>query len=348
MWALDNQTPYAAERAWVRDKNGAEVWIVAVKATYDIRPDGRLELAEEQEEVCRTAVSRAEPGQSSLLRESDLVRTKASADVVLNGHAYAPQKKPVEQADVTMTIAGQSKTLRVFGDRCWDRTLTGVKMSPPEPFLKMPLTYERAYGGFDRKSENTKKTGWEKRNPIGCSFAMHSQNLIGEAGPNIELPNAAIRSWNHRPAPAGFGLIARDWSPRVEWAGTYDDAWNNKRRPLVPLDFDDRFFQAAPVDQQSPKPLRGGEQVVLENLTPDGRLEFVLPRVRLGFTTYVAPKTVNHNAQLHTVIIEADTPQLILVWHTSLPCHRDCHKLRSTRIYEKKVKTQDPDNGLQP
>jgi hypothetical protein len=48
MWMLDNQTPYGAERNWIRDKNGAHLWIVAVKATFDIGPGGALKLADEQ------------------------------------------------------------------------------------------------------------------------------------------------------------------------------------------------------------------------------------------------------------------------------------------------------------
>ena len=40
MWQIDNRTPFAAERGWVRDRDGAEVWLVAVKCTFDILPDG--------------------------------------------------------------------------------------------------------------------------------------------------------------------------------------------------------------------------------------------------------------------------------------------------------------------
>ena len=48
MWALKNDTPYAAERTWVRDKQGMHHWIVAVKATFTIHDDGALTLADEQ------------------------------------------------------------------------------------------------------------------------------------------------------------------------------------------------------------------------------------------------------------------------------------------------------------
>ena len=40
MWALENRTPYAAERTWVLDKNAAKSWVVVVKGTFNILVDG--------------------------------------------------------------------------------------------------------------------------------------------------------------------------------------------------------------------------------------------------------------------------------------------------------------------
>ena len=40
MWQVDNRTPFAVERGWVRDQRGAEVWLIGVKCTFDIKPDG--------------------------------------------------------------------------------------------------------------------------------------------------------------------------------------------------------------------------------------------------------------------------------------------------------------------
>jgi hypothetical protein len=32
MWQIDNRSPFAAAGTWVRDRQGREIWIVAVKA----------------------------------------------------------------------------------------------------------------------------------------------------------------------------------------------------------------------------------------------------------------------------------------------------------------------------
>lgn len=335
MWQLINNTPFAAERAFVRDQNGAEVWLVAVKGTYSINVDGSTTLAENQTPICMAPEFTGAPGKSSLLYESDLIHTKPSTDVILHGHAYAPNRRPNASVDVTMKVGKISKTLRVFGERTWQNAVIGLKMTEPKPFLKMPLVYERAFGGVDQKSESSNKHGWEKRNPVGTGFGMQAEHVAGQMLPNVEYPEELISSWKHRPRPAGFGPIARDWSPRVELAGTYDEKWQQERHPLLPSDFSERFYHCAPQDQQTPDYLKGGESVELQNLSPGGLLRFKLPRVWLAFQTSFGKENVAHHAKLHTVIIEPDFPRVIMVWHTSLLCHNKEHKLEQTVIVQK-------------
>ena len=333
MWTITNRTPFAAERCWVRDKDGAEVWLVAAKGTFDIAPDGTLSLAEEQQEVRIPPEFRGDPGETSLLYDSDLVHKKSATDILLHGHAYAPGGKPTTQVDVGLKVAGIDKTLRVYGDRVWKPSLLGWSMSRPAPFTTMPITYERAFGGTDERADNPKKRGWEPRNPIGTGFATQSKHLRDMPAPNIEMPRQRISRWKSRPQPAGFGPIAGHWAPRVDFAGTYDDRWQKERLPLLPEDFDERFHQSAPLDQQVPGFLSGGERVELRNLTPNGLLRFSLPRVTLGIETqFDDGERRDHRAVLHTVAIEPDVPRVMLVWHTHLPCHHKVQKLLTTRI----------------
>jgi hypothetical protein len=334
MWAIENHTPFAAERCWVRDKNGAEVWLVAVRATFDIFPDGVIEIAEKQEAVYMAPVYSGEPGKSSLLYESDLHHTKTTTDILLHGHAYAPSGRKVRYLDVSLKVANIFKQLRVYGDRYWQQGLTGgTGVSCPEPFEKMSITYERAFGGTDQKAASPEKHGWEPRNPIGRGFALAEEHLMGERLPNIEYPDQLISSWKQRPLPAGFGPISGCWQPRLKLAGTYDKKWEEEKQPLLPDDFDERYYQCAPADQQAAGWLRGGELVELCNLTPQGLLKFRLPQVNLHFATkYFDGEKVSHEGRLHTVIIEPDHPRLIMVWHTHLPCHFKALKLEKTVI----------------
>ena len=99
MWQVDNRTPFAAERGWVRDRDGAEVWLVAVKCTFDIRPDGTTEVSQDQPPVLRIPEHHGEPGKSSIKYEADLVLTKKTTDVLVVGHAHARGDRPVTELE---------------------------------------------------------------------------------------------------------------------------------------------------------------------------------------------------------------------------------------------------------
>jgi hypothetical protein len=332
MWQVDNRTPFAAERGWVRDRSGAEVWLVAVKCTFDIGRDGSTRIATEQPPALRLPEYAGEPGKSSLKYDADFVLTKATTDVTVLGHACAPGGRPVTGMEAGFAVGPVQKVLRITGDRVWTR----AGISAPEPFTKMPLVYERAFGGVDANSAHPEKD-WDWRNPVGTGFAVSRENVAGVALPNIEYPDDVVRSWKDRPRPAGFGPIPGHWQPRAAFAGTYDDAWMKSRQPLLPDDFDDRFFQSAPQDQQAKAFLRGGEPVVLVGLTPDGELRFTLPKVFLGFETrfYDRSRQFHQDRRLHSVIVEPDFPRVSLVWHSALPCHPKVHKLDRTIVTQR-------------
>jgi hypothetical protein len=275
-----------------------------------------------------------EPGASSLRYECDLVLTKTTTDIIVVGHTYVPQGRAATEFDAGFRVGPVSKLLRIFGDRVWG----AFGPSAPQPLSKMPLVYERAYGGVDRRSEHPERD-WEWRNPVGTGFAVAKSHLDGVPLPNIEYPDQLIRSWDDRPAPAGFGAMGAHWQPRASFAGTYGEKWMKERQPLLPEDFQDRFFQSAPSDQQAPQFLVGGEPVVLLKLTPTGDLRFELPRVFLNLETlfYDGTSQMHERVRLHTVILEPDFPRVSLVWHSALPCHFKVQKLERTIITAKFV-----------
>lgn len=333
MWVLDNTTPMAAERGWVRDKNGAEVWLVAVKGTFDILPDGSTVLSEEQEKVALASEFAGDPQCSSLLFDTDLPHKKLGTDVLVRGHVYAPTGNPATRVSAGISVGPINKILQVTGDRIWQSSTGTVSASDPEPFDKIPIAYERAYGGMDLTSEDPMKHDWDKRNPAGCGFALKERNLLGKPVPNFEDRNALINRAPRKTAPVGFGPIAGHWLPRVNLAGTYDEHWEKTRQPLLAEDFDERYYQCAPVDQQVPGYLKGGEDVNLVNLSQNGRITFRLPRLSLGFTTHFDDGTTQeHRGVLHTVTLMPDFPKFTMVWHTDLECHHKVLKLNSTAI----------------
>ncbi len=104
----------------------------------------------------------------------------------------------------------------------------------------------------------------------------------------------------------------------------------------MPDDYDARCALSAPDDQRPSQPLRGGEVVLLENMTPEGRLLFQLPEIFPTFTTHVNGRAEHHLAILTTVFLAVEKMQLSLVWQTSLPVRsREVEYLDGTDIREK-------------
>jgi hypothetical protein len=327
MWQLENRTPYAAGRIWGRDKEGVHEWIVVVKGTFDIKRDGKLVRAEKQVEPLMLAEHHGEDGASSLRYEADLVGPKPTTDILLNGTAYAPKGRSVTEFLASLRVGDVYKQIKVLGNRTWKGGLLGNGPSPPEPIALVPIVYERAYGGFDQADPDPTKQRMDARNPVGCGLVTNA----GLPVPNFEYPGGRME----KAGPAGFGPLASYWSPRRELQGTYDDAWKKGRFPLPPADWDPRSLLCSPADQRPAEHLRGGEPVELENLTPDGKLSFVLPKLHFRFRTSIAMRTEEHSSRLATVIIEPDHPRVILVWQSVLAVRNDGDYLDETIVTER-------------
>ena len=334
MLQIENYTPFAADRAVLLDKDGGKVWVVVVKGTFRIETDGRCVLHEQQEPVVRVPLYTAESGRSTLLRDNELVVEHPGTTVTLNASAHAPAGRQVRSTTVAIEAGPIRKSLHVSGDRSWVRSVLGLSITEPVPFARLPIAWERAFGGSGRTPETSGQT--YDRNPSGTGFAAH-EDLHGTPLPNVEYPEDPVRSARSRPAPAGFSAIPSSWSPRRELGGTFDDEWRASRSPLWPLDCDPRHHLAAPADQVSPKPFRGGELVVLTNLTPDGLMQVRLPTLYFAFDTYLRRGRASHRAQLDRVIIEPDDRRLVMVWRTALPCGSDSRAVEATMIETKRV-----------
>jgi hypothetical protein len=330
MWALDNETPYAAERNWCRDKRGVHLWLVAVRATFEVSPTGALSLLDEQPPPLLEPQHRGVPGQSSLRVDSDLLNVKLTTDIILDAYAHAPRGQAASSVPVSFRVADFEKSLVVHGPRTYG---VSGRLSTSAPFQIQPIVYESAFGGVDAAADDPQQHRIDVRNPVGRGFAVSASHLTGKQAHTIEHPTGNPANTG----PAGYGPIDRSWSPRLELAGTYDARWLEEKRPLLPDDFDDRFAQCAPRDQQLPSPLRGGESVQLLNMTPSGTLRFDLPKLYFAFTTRFGSREEEHRGHLVTVFIEPEVSRLSMVWQTALPVQaRLVEQLDETVIAEKR------------
>jgi hypothetical protein len=337
MWTLDNRTPYAAERNWVRGKAGEHHWIVAVAATFIVSGDGRLAPSEEQLPPLLAPAYRGEPGRSSLLRDSDLLgRKPAGTEVVVNAQAHAPGGRPVAQVPISLQVGRLRKLLLVSGERTY-RGEAGLTTSSPRPFSSQPVEYERAYGGVDAADPDPRRQAMEGRNPVGRGFAIRPAHLRGRPAHTVDHYASGDPL---KLGPAGFGPIDRWWSPRRELGGTYGAAWEAKKKPLLPDDYDERFELSAPRDQVVPGELRTGEQIELVNMNPAGRLRFAVPALSFGLATTFGRRREEHPARLATVIVEPEASRVVMVWQSALKvAAHEVEHLDRTRIVDRQGAT---------
>ena len=324
----------AFETLYLSDENGHQMLVAIVKATFELRDRSDLILAEEQIPVNLDGEYWGEPGESSWKYEPEGAFVKNTADVILIGSACSPYAGAT-QVDVALRVGRISKDVRVFGDRRWMRTLGMVSMTQPEPFERIPLTFERAFGGREPATGDGGLPKLCAANPVGTGFVSSWKHLEdGLSLPNLEDPRDPIHACTDHPEPAAFGYVSPGWQPRASLAGTYDDAWLKDRMPLLPLDFDRRFFNSASKGMVCTGFLRGDEPVWIENVSPGGVVAFDLPRL-------APPKCVietmgggsaNLSMELDTLIVNTDDNLVFLIWRGHTPLEHgpfDVHSIRA-------------------
>lgn len=311
MWALNNSTPYATERGWIRDINGAEHWLVAVKCTYDIQADSQLQLAANQLPVNIGPV--IDPVSQQIIYETDLGAAKQYTDIILNGHAWAPQSNETTTLIAGFKIGTLVRLAKIYGNRTSDAP------DSIAPFTKIALHYQNMSAGSCVND---------------CFYNPQGRHQNSPLLPNIEF-------MIEQDEDIGFGVVPAHWRMRSSLVGTYDDNWQSNRYPLYPEDFDPQFWQVAPKSQQVPK-LKGGEQVTLAHLTPPDFypqpvFSFYLPRLTLIIDTHFTDgEMIQHRPTIHSLILEPDYPRISVVWHSALPCHGKVNSLKFSRIWQKK------------
>src|SRR6266540_6131357 len=202
--AIDNRTPFAFEPLFLSDEWERPLLVLVVKATYSVQEGVELSLAEKQVPVNIGGEYWGDPEISSYKYEPETAFIKPASDVVLIGHAYAPKPRTTKM-EVSLCIGSIKKVVRVVGDRYWVKRLGMTFKTMPEPFERMPLIYERAFGGWDRRNSDPEKHSFEPRNPVGTGFRAKRGKFEKEVRlPNLEAPRRPLRGYMDKPPPAGF------------------------------------------------------------------------------------------------------------------------------------------------
>jgi hypothetical protein len=334
---LLNATRMQAGYTMGMNPDGRESLVVAVKGTFNLPQNGEEpQLAATQVPLVDSDVFTGEPGFSAPLYESDYAAVKPRCDVLLNGSAYAPGGRPAKRVTVSLQVGSVAKSFEVVGNRVWLGAIFGVMSSPIEPFALMPISYDRAFGGIDMAHADPTNHRYYETNHAGVGFHQQTERefIDGTPLPNTEESGQPVTDPRGTYRSMSFGSIARAWQPRAKLAGTYDQNWLDNIFPFLPHDFDDRYYQAAPPEQQMDYPC-GGEEVILENLTPSGYLAFRLPELNVPVVYYHRDaKNYEYRAVVDTIMIEPDLCRFTMSCRSSLPLRRNMFEIEQVLVGE--------------
>jgi hypothetical protein len=264
----------------------------------------------------------------------DAYHTKSGASVCAIGYAYAASGK-ARQSAVRLTVGEVERNILVFGTRVWRAGIGDLASTSPLPFDRVPMTWELAYGGSIWRNGSLIKlpSGEEAIVPghdeacglnfDGVGYYPERADAVDQPLPQLEDPEALIRSYKDRPDPVCF-------APYALYGGM-------RARDVVQdrgLDFERRgraLSRAAPrttFDELPP-----GTRVVLEGMRPSGAaLAFTIPPAPI--TAEVRVGDVKQRLALHVdaVDIDAETSRVRIVYRALFAYALIQHEERNLRV----------------
>ena len=328
--------------------------VLVVRATFDFAQDGKaMTLAAVQTPLCMsdqiTAPEQGSPLRAVVTEDGDLLAYKPGTDVLVTGQAVAPHAAPHTDWLAGIRLGPVRKMLHLHGPRRWHKNWLGWKVGPATPVTQVLLDYRLAYGGsvqIPAKLCADGQIGWVNHdsNPAGCGWLPDSKALKALSKParqyveawlggqtSLQAPqilavNCALGDPQQPLASLGLSPTARWWAPRVGLQGTYDDAWQAQRCPLLPHDFNASYYQSASPDMVARPHLVGNEMATLIGLLgTDTHMQ--LPGWHLlAAAHYTSGEHSISQLVLDTVRFDLDSRQASLVWRM--------HFDRSERIEE--------------
>ena len=279
---LDNITPIPAAATVLRGPSQHRMLAVTAKATFSFA-DGPPKIEQDSPEPLRGVDT---PTSLGLLPADTTPRLDAAFEVLCLGCAQARTGDKVRQQVVTLTVGSTTRQLVVSGDRRWRVGLGSTEISRPEAFEKMPLTWDRAFGGhcdvyLDAASPlevshplNRIGRGFDPlpfadalqrklRLPTGWPQFRQERQL-----PNVERPDQLVGAWRDAPEPAGWSTIPHHLG-MAQLSAMRDE----------PCTLQTLAYRAHP-DWVGERPELGAG-ISMTGLTSEGHTAFSLPQLRI-------------------------------------------------------------------
>ncbi|OAJ93041.1 DUF2169 family type VI secretion system accessory protein [Vibrio bivalvicida] len=318
LWDIEPHSEVTLKGRFQRDEQGNEVWVVVGKRTWQLDGSGWCEL--EQSEVFDDPQYLGDPGFSAMKVDHEFAYTKKNTDVLVFGKARSYAKKPVIYQECRVLIDGHiDKTLSIHGDRIWVEHGGSVTLSKPIPFVEKDIDYSCAIGG-------------DIRNRLGGGIAGSTEELLKQKVPSVFYPKEEWSATSSKIRVAGFGPLPPFFEARQKLAGTFDENWVENRKPLLPIDFSQQFYQSAPQDQQCKGHLAGGERLMMSGFCHDDTISFRIPKDRYVAVAKFQDETYQAPMSIYSLFINTEDKTISMSYNASFLCQDKEHLLVSTSI----------------
>ncbi|MGJ7573580.1 DUF2169 family type VI secretion system accessory protein [Variovorax sp. RB2P76] len=340
---LENHTPFPALAFSQFHSDGTDMAVLAVRGSFHVVPNAPLVLAPRQDELELADRYQGDPADGLLIRTCDIVPFKPSADLTILGASWAPKGVEARSWITGVRLGKLEKVLRVHGPRVWRGASTpgekngstdrDWKLSEARPVKAVSLDWRSAFGGaIPGTGDDETPVDAHRFNPIGCGIvdANHSPTDVDIPAPCVEDPADPIVDWRRRDhVPQGFAPLPPVWRSRQQYTGTLDEAWLASKHPLLPDDFDYRFYQFAAPDLILNERLNGDEELQLLHMHPDHtHVQVWLPGIQLSTVAHWRDgdaASLEMNLDGVHVDLTADLATVHLTWRRWVPKRSGVH-----------------------
>jgi hypothetical protein len=288
-----------------------------LKATYEIR-EGRLDLVTQAPWPIHLSPLETPYGTFP----GEVASRKPKTDVLVLGRAKAPGGHPVGRMTVSVSVGSFRHSLAVFGDRWWERAVSGLRMTEPIPFREMPIVWENAFGG----KLTTPVGDWPNTdNPVGKGFFLDESEGDGVPLPNVEDPDALLRSPKDLPKPVG-------WAPYPMAGGVRLAKLRGPDGEPVPAEAAEPWIMGwAHPDLIIDTPAAGA-RIEVRGLTVDGTITTTVPACPVRATLVAGQEQRVQSPRLDTLIVQAEERRLVMRWRAAETFEMRPREIRLVRI----------------
>ncbi|MEO6962905.1 MAG: DUF2169 domain-containing protein [Puia sp.] len=315
---LINHTSYPSMMFRSAVENDSLIASAILRVTYDIRED-KVVPSPNQEWLLYKAPWESEYGPM----EADQIFRLGGVDILVFGKARPKNGLPARNMDVSIKIENKlSYSVRVFGNRFWEKNIFGMTISEPEPFSEMPLTLYNAYGG---------KADWDGlklpygNNPFGKGYYWEREDAIHKPLPNVEDPKDLVSKWNHRPDPVGIASCPMN---ELRMRG---NVTHNEKGMLKNVDA--RFFNTAFPSMIVPE-LVAGEEIRIEGMLATGPFFFKIPRHELKVRLRIGEKENERTLKADQIGLIPDKMQAFITYRFPFRYKLQTLQVRKCEIIE--------------